>query len=143
MTGLARSIFDVLPGAWSLSRQIDDARFGAGDFSGTASFTAHGEDALLYREQGVLRLGAWRGPAWRQWLYSLEGDALLVRYPGTLAGLHVFKFADAAIARHTHQCGGDRYDAEFGVAPDGSLSLTYAVSGPAKDYRLRTLLRRA
>src|SRR5262245_23363089 len=124
-----------------LHREIDDARFGAGVFVGAATFTPHSDGRLLYEERGDLKIGGWRGPAWRNWIYALEGDALAVRYPGTLAELHLFRFARGKPARHTHICGADRYEAEL-VGADGSVSLLYSVSGPGKDYRLRTLLSR-
>lgn len=143
----SRSIFQALPGAWTLRRAIEDTRFGAGSFTGTADFSPQPDGALLYEELGELTLGAWRGPAWRRWIYALEGDALVVRYPGTLAELHSFVFAaepnGAVSARHVHLCGEDRYDARFERGADGSLHLAYAVTGPAKDYRLTTILTHA
>lgn len=138
----AQALFKVLPGVWRLRREIDDTRLGAGSFDGGATFTPRVDGALLYQEHGELQLGAWRGPAWRQWVYALEGEALAVRYPGTGAELHLFQF-DESLAHHEHICGADRYDAVFRRMPDGALSLSYAVSGPAKNYRLRTLLTRA
>ena len=153
---LARSIFAALPGAWSLRRDIEDARFGAGSFTGTAVFAPQSGETLLYEEQGELKLGAWRGPAWRRWIYALEGEALAIRYPGrypdSRAALHCFVFgrepngeagAHHIHARHIHCCGEDRYDARLELRSDGSLFLGYRVTGPAKDYRLTTILTRA
>ena len=146
MTGIARSIFEALPGPWTLSREIEDGRFGAGSFTGTATFDAQPDGALLYREEGELTLGAWRGPAWRRWVYALEEDVLVVRYPGTLAELHSFAFIansnGGASARHVHLCGADRYEARFEWRDDASFQLAYRVTGPAKDYRLNTFLTR-
>jgi hypothetical protein len=138
----AQSLFDALPGVWTLRREIEDERFGAGTFEGRATFATQPDGTLLYEEHGELRLGAWRGPAWRRWVYALEDDALVVRYPRTNAELHSFRFDDGS-AQHKHICGADRYDASFRCLPDGALKLSYAVTGPAKNYRLRTLLRRA
>ena len=140
----ARLVFDALPGAWTLTRDIEDARAGAGGFAGAAHFTAQADGALLYEEHGELTLGAWRGPAWRRWRYSLEGDALVIRYPDTNAELHSFRFAEDQngdlSSKHAHHCREDRYDAVFRRLPNGAIMLTYAVTGPAKDYRLSSAL---
>ena len=151
-TALARSIFRTLPGVWSLRRETEDARPGAGSLTGTVVFIAQPGGALRYEEQGYLTLGAWRGRAFRRWIYALEGDALSVRYPDTWAELHCFVFAAEPSgetgaqhihAQHIHICGEDRYDARLELRPDGSLLFAYQVTGPAKDYRLHTLLTRA
>jgi hypothetical protein len=140
-------IFRGLPGAWMVRREIDDARMGPGSFAGTAAFALHAKDALLYEERGELALGDWRGPASRRWIYALEADKLAVRYPSTLAELHLFRFVatpgGGASAQHTHVCGADRYDARFEYRPDGAIALRYEVFGPAKSYRLSTFLQRA
>ena len=82
----------------------------------------------------------------------MEGEALAIRYPGTRAELHCFGFgpepngetgARHIHARQVHCCGEDRYDARRELRSDGSLFLGYRVSGPAKKYRLNTLLTRA
>jgi hypothetical protein len=146
MTGFARSIFQALPGAWSLRRGIEDACFGVGSFSGTAVFDTRADGALHYQERGELTLGAWRGAAWRHWIYTLEGEALVIRYASTLAELHSFAFAaepnGGASARHVHFCGADRYEAHFRWRRDGSFQLAHRVTGPAKDYCLDSLLTR-
>lgn len=126
-----------------LHREIEDARLGAGTLDGGASFTPQPDGRLLYEERGDLQFSVWRGPAWRRWIYALEGNAVAIRYPETLAELHIFPFAVGKAARHTHVCGADRYHAELARGADGSLSLAYSVKGPAKDYQLRTLLMRA
>jgi hypothetical protein len=138
----AQTVFGALPGAWTLRREIDNARFGGGMFEGRATLTAQTDGALLYEEHGELRLGAWRGPAWRRWIYALEGDALVIRYPGTNAELHAFRFEEDGSAAHVHFCDPDRYSALLQRLPGGNISLSYDVTGPAKDYRLRTLLTR-
>lgn len=135
----AQTLFEALPGTWTLTREIEDACFGAGTFEGCATFVTQLDGTLLYEEHGEIQFGTWRGPAWRRWLYALEGDALIIRYPGTNAELHTFRF-DHGSAEHEHLCGADRYDASFQCLPDGALRLSYAVTGPAKNYRLRTLL---
>ena len=138
----AQTLFAALPGAWTLRREIDDARFGAGTFEGRAAFSSQPNGTLLYEEHGEHRLGAWRGPAWRQWAYALEGNTLVIRYPGTNAELHTFRFAEDGSAAHVHFCDPDRYSALLRRLPSGDVSLGYDVIGPAKDYRLRTLLTR-
>jgi hypothetical protein len=143
---LARLVFNSLPGAWTLRRDIEDERAGSGSFVGSAQFTAQVDGSLLYEEHGELTLGAWRGPAWRRWIYDCEGDALVIRYPEAHAELHRLVFEkgpDGSLsARHTHICGHDRYNAIFRRFPDGALSLAYQVTGPAKSYRLQTALTR-
>lgn len=136
----AQSLFDALPGIWTLRREIEDARFGAGTFGGRATFATQPDGTLHYEEHGELRLGAWRGPAWRRWVYALEGDTLMIRYPGTGVELHAFRLGEGGVATHVHVCNPDRYNAELKRLPGGEISLAYDVTGPAKDYRLRTML---
>jgi len=138
----AQSLFEALPGAWTLRREIEDTRFGAGTFEGRATFAPQPDGTLLYEEHGELQLGAWRGPAWRRWVYSLEGDALVIRYPGTGAELHAFRLNRDGAATHVHVCDPDRYSAALQRLSGGEISLAYNVTGPAKNYRLRTVLSR-
>ena len=146
MPSLARTVFDSLPGPWTLRRDIEDERAGSGSFVGSAQFTAQVDGSLLYEEHGELTLGAWRGTAWRRWIYDCEGDALVIRYPETRAELHRLVFEkdqDGSFsAQHTHLCGLDTYAATFHLTPRGPVLLTYRVTGPAKACRLRAAMTR-
>ena len=137
MTTPLDRLFGRLPGAWLIARSIDDDRLGAGRFDGRATFAPQAGGALLYEERGELRIGDWRGPAYRRWLYRRHADVLEVLYPDGGALLHRFDFAGAYSAMHTHLCGEDRYEAIFTLS-DTSFTIGYTVDGPAKRYRLRS-----
>src|SRR5574338_734438 len=137
---VARELFERLPGVWAISRSIVDDRLGDGGFAGEGVFVRRQNGALNYEERGTLRLGGWEGPAWRRWIYALQGDGLSIRYADTGSELHHFVF-EAAQAHHRHVCGNDTYAATFVVLSGGTFSLAYNVSGPAKSYRSETRFR--
>jgi len=140
MTATLRQFFARLPGAWTVTRTIDDSRLGTGRFTGQAVFAPNGDGALLYAENGELTLGDWKGPAYRRWLYTRQDNALCIYYPDGSVLLHRFPFAaDSAHAMHTHFCAADRYEAEIQLLGGGRYALNYAVYGPSKEYMVRTV----
>lgn len=65
-------------GAWILQRDIQPD---GAHLYGNAVFAAAGEDALAYRESGILTLaGGHEFSAYRQYLYRLSGDSIVVEF---------------------------------------------------------------
>ncbi len=143
MAASLQRLFASLPGAWSVARTIADERMGAGRFEGRALFKPQTETTLLYEETGELAIGAWRGPAYRQWLYVCSPTVLAIFYPDGESLLHRFEFATGqSRAEHTHLCGEDRYCAQLSLTGESEFALRYAVEGPSKRYTLHTAYAR-
>ncbi|HVV33856.1 MAG TPA: DUF6314 family protein [Vitreimonas sp.] len=142
MAASLHHLFDRLPGAWSVARTIADERIGAGRFEGQALFRPQTETSLLYKETGELVIGAWRGPAYRQWLYVSSSAALSIFYPDGKTLLHRFELGAGESAEHTHLCGEDRYAAQLSSTGESGFALSYRVDGPSKRYALHTAYTR-
>ena len=128
-------------GSWLVERAIDDHRAGQkGRFEGAATFSPEGE-AMRYREEGTLRLGA--GPALRasrenRWRW--RGGEVEVLFAD---GRPFHRFVPWGQGAGTdHPCGADLYRVRYDFAAWPSWSTEWAVGGPAKDYRMRTAYRR-
>ena len=133
-----------LLGRWELERAFEDDRAGGdGIFSGTATVAVPaGSGHARWDERGTVHVG------------TLDGDAerhlLLVDRPGSLVEV---LFADgrpyvdldlASGSWHAvHLCGDDRYEITTTVRTDDELEERWAVTGPSKAYRARTVLRRS
>ncbi|MDR0345522.1 MAG: DUF6314 family protein [Nocardiopsaceae bacterium] len=131
-------------GDWLVSRSLADHRTGIrGRFTGTASFAPvpGTPGRLCYREQGELRFGGHRGPAWREllWLAAPAGTAD-VRF----ADGRPFYLADLRAGRWQaeHHCGSDLYHVTYHVLGPGRLLERWRAHGPGKDYLSATTLVR-
>lgn len=142
MAASLHHLFDRLPGAWSVARTIADEQMGAGRFEGQALFKPQTETSLLYEETGELVIGAWRGPAYRQWLYVCSPTALDIFYPDAKTLLHHFELGAGDSAQHIHLCGEDRYAAQLSLTGEDAFALSYKVEGPSKRYALHTAYTR-
>jgi hypothetical protein len=126
-------------GSWVLSRTIDDRLSGRpGRFDGTATFTPN-ENGLRYHEEGLLTLAD--GPplrATRAYLWRPDGDAVAVLFAD---GRPFHRFTGTGQGTD-HPCGADLYRVLYDFSPWPAWSATWSVSGPAKDYVMRSLYRR-
>ena len=133
-----------LVGDWAVRRAIVDRRGMVwGRFRGEAAFGRAGPRAdagLRYRETGHLRYAA-AAPmaAERAYLWQAAGREVAVAY-GDGRPFHSFRLAGDR-AEAVHLCGADRYRVayEFGAWPEWSA--TWHVTGPRKDYVMRTRYR--
>ncbi len=126
-----------LQGAWALTRSIEDRRAGqAGRLDGTAVFAPQGE-GLIYREYGLLRLGAFEGPAKRVYRYGFSEPqrAEVAFEDGSL--FHSLELSEAGW-RVEHRCRHDLYRGLFRLAAPGAWEAVWLVTGPRKDHRLVT-----
>ena len=129
-------------GTWALSRRIDDRLAGqSGVFEGMARFTPDGPDAAIYDESGLLRLGdAPPMTAERRYLWQFGAETVIVRHAD---GRDFFRFTPGGRgAEIVHVCDPDTYRVihDFTVWP--RWQAIWTVTGPRKDYRLRSAWRR-
>ena len=129
-------------GVWLLSRRIDDRRADAkGQFEGRAVLSRDGA-GLTYDETGLLTFGA-AAPltATRRYLWRPDGGLVAVFFADGRP-FHSFDPADTAPEAH-HPCAPDTYRVRYDFARWPEWSADWQVSGPRKEYRMRSSYRRA
>ena len=129
-------------GHWALSRRIDDRLTGqSGVFEGMARFMADGDDAAIYDENGLLRLGdATPMTAERRYLWQFAGDCVRVRHAD---GRDFFTFTPwGRGAEVVHLCDADTYRVIHDFTAWPRWQAIWTVTGPRKDYRMRSAWRR-
>ena len=132
---------DYFLGTWHVERTIADALSDDnGFFEGTATFS-HGDDRVDFEEVGVMRLGAYRGPARRRlYYYQGPGDSIDVSF---VDGHHFVSLdLSSGVSRDVHLCERDRYDITTLVHSHDRFEESWRVSGPSKDYEAVTLFER-
>jgi hypothetical protein len=131
-----------LAGRWRIVRAIEDRRTGQrGRLDGLAVWAPDG-DGLAYREDGVLRLAGFEGPANRRYRYDFPAPARAeVRFE------HGAPFHDLDLTggawRAEHRCDPDLYEGQFRAEGPWAWEATWRVAGPRKDFTLVTRYRRA
>jgi len=137
-----------LQGRWRLTRTLEDRRAGQrGRFDGQAVFAPAGA-GLVYRERGVLRLGAFTGPGERVYRYGFPGPGRAPRgAPGRAPGRAEIAFEDGRPFHDldlsqgrwsvAHRCRDDLYRGSFEVEDHDRWTAVWHVSGPRKDQVLR------
>ncbi|WP_158944900.1 DUF6314 family protein [Granulicella sp. S190] len=134
-----RDVFDGLLGEWGFEREIP----GQGRMSGTASFTALEDGSVLYREAGELRLEDGQALQSRQsYLYERGDCGFAVRFHDTRELFQVVRFeveGEEMAGGAEHLCKDDRYVSAYRIYADGSFEIRHRVSGPKKDYAIRTV----
>ncbi len=126
-----------LQGVWELTRTREDRRAGQrGRLDGQAVFAPAGA-GLVYRERGMLRLGAFTGPAERVYRYGFARPqrAEVAFEDGSL--FHSLELSEAGW-RVEHRCRNDLYRGLFRLAAPGAWEAVWLVTGPRKDHRLVT-----
>ncbi|MCH8035883.1 MAG: hypothetical protein IIC53_02030 [Proteobacteria bacterium] len=128
-------LMDFLQGVWDLTRTLEDRRAGQrGRFDGRAVFAPAGA-GLAYRERGVLRLGAFTGPAERVYCYAVPTPA---RAEVAFEDGRPFHDLDLSQGRWSvvHRCRDDLYRGRFEVEGRDRWTAVWRVSGPRKDQVL-------
>ena len=131
-----------LLGPWRLARLIDDRRAGQrGGLRGRAVFAAEGA-GLRHGETGRLRLGIHTGPARQDYRYLFpRPDLAEARFADGRP------FHDLDLSRGhweaEHLCGDDLYRGTFHALGRDLLVVSWAVTGPRKDYAMVSRYRRA
>jgi hypothetical protein len=131
-----------LAGRWRIVRGIEDRRAAqTGRLDGLGFWTPEGT-GLLYREDGVLRLGDFRGRAGRAYRYEFPRPGRAeVRFPDG-RGFHPLDLSTGEW-RAGHRCGGDLYEGRFRAEGPLAWTVRWRVTGPRKDFVLVSRYRRA
>ena len=135
-------LMDFLRGVWRLTRTLEDRRAGQrGRLDGRAVFTPAGA-GLVYRERGVLRLGAFTGPAERVYRYRFPAPG---RAEVAFEDGRPFHDLDLSHGRWSvaHRCRDDLYRGSFEVEGRDRWTAVWRVLGPRKDLVLRGRYDRA
>lgn len=127
-----------LLGKWVLRRTVDDRRAGVtGAVTGTTTLTPTGPDEVRWDEAGTMRLGERSTPVSR--------TLLVRRGPDDRWTVH---FADGRVfhdwvwgRRVEHACAPDDYTGLL-TGDAERWSVRWEARGPAKDYRLDSVLER-
>lgn len=143
-------VFRFLEGRWSVRRHFEGSY--EGSFSGEAFLApvAGEESTYRYTEQGKLTDGEGKQfDAGQSYLYRLaEGKLrMLKRGEPEWVVMHDLEFREdgrLATATHSHLCGQDHYTATYRIDLDAETwEVAYDVTGPKKDYRIRSVYSRA
>ncbi len=124
-----------LRGDWRLTRTLEDRRADQrGRLDGQVVFAPAGA-GLVYRERGVLRLGAFTGPTERVYRYGFPAPG---RAEVAFEDGHPFHDLDLSHGRWSvaHRCRDDLYRGSFEVAGRDRWTVVWHVSGPRKDQVL-------
>lgn len=127
-----------LIGTWTFQRDLDDRHHGVhGRVAGEMIFTAE-DDRIRWHESGTL---SWRDahtPVTRT-LFVAEGtDGWIVTFQDGRF-FHDWRLGTPV----RHPCGADDYRGLIEIVPGDSLMITWAVTGPGKDYTTTTRVTRA
>jgi len=141
------TVFERLPGLWDLDRTIS----GGGTMLGKAEFSARTPGVLHYLETGELSLNSgYVGKVHREYFYCLEEDHIHVSFADAAPGERTFlRLRPGAAdlggdlqAHDTHYCGNDVYEASYSFESARRIVVAIQVTGPEKDYVIRTVLTR-
>ncbi|MDF1708077.1 MAG: DUF6314 family protein [Paracoccaceae bacterium] len=123
-------------GLWLLERQISDALGPDAVFNGTARFTP--DDAgLTLHEAGRLNLTGQGGfQAERRYLWRQEGTGIAVLFAD---GRDFHRFVPGETAEADHWCDPDTYKVRYDFGGWPVWQAEWRVTGPRKDYVMRSL----
>lgn len=124
-------------GEWCLDRRVEDHHgTQSGCLSGRARFSP-ATGGLRYEEEGVLELGSGAKLAARQaHLWHASPPEIVVRFPD---GRDFHRFNSESVASEgRHICGADLYLVRYDFADWPRWRVTWTVSGPRKDYTMRS-----
>ena len=122
-------------GPWNLKGSIEDWHAGQRRRLDGAAVFAPERQGLVYRERGVLRLGAFTGPAERVYHYSFPAPG---RADVAFGDGRPFHTLDLSYGRWTvaHRCRDDLFRGSFEVEGRDYWTVVWRVSGPCKDHVL-------
>lgn len=127
-------VFRWLEGVWTFSRVIQ----GSGKMKGTATFIKKTPSTLLYYETGLLKLNDGAAfESYRNYIYQWKNKKIAVLFEDGRF-FHELEFETDVDAKGHHECGMDLYRASYRFDGPYSFELQWAVTGPKKDYMIRT-----
>ena len=124
-----------LAGQWSLDRQIRHADGRENSFIGKAVFTRSGS-RLIQEESGLLRFDDKALEARQRLVWKQEGSSLRVQF----ADMRPFHEIPMGVAdpEAVHDCPPDRYHVAYDFAHWPIWRSVWTVTGPHKDYIMRS-----
>lgn len=142
LMSLTEVIFRGLEGQWEVERCIDNGA----RFKGEICFTKMDSNSLSCAERGTFSLGEGEDfLSHRNFIYRLADNKLKIIYDDPYRRgdiMHELDFStNDRTARHIHQCGDDFYDLSVAVQKE-TVTMEYIVTGPKKNYRMKSLLSR-
>lgn len=127
-------------GLWRLERQVTDALGPDARFAGTADFTPD-KSGLLMCESGVLELeGQGSFQAERRYLWQDQGAWIAVLFSDGRAFHSFDPQLDSPEA--DHWCDPDTYKVRYDFTCWPVWQVEWHVTGPRKDYVMRSVFRR-
>lgn len=152
-----------LPGTWTFERRVQDRRGADFTVAGTAEFTVLVDGRIRWHESGTMTLNGEDHPVHRtlflaplsgtgsdsfaasDWKVTFEDGRFFHPWPAEDAGAGQSgrdtgeKPTLASAKTVVHVCTPDLYRGEFlDVVPHEKWTLVWNVSGPRKDYTMRT-----
>lgn len=121
-------------GSWNLTRTVRDRRTGTVyTAAGTALFTQEVPQRIRWAEEGTLSWEGTRSPFTRMlFIVRGEGESWRVVFEDG-RDFHPWGQQDV-----THPCRADLYRGGVDAPRDEGWSITWDVTGPAKDYAMHT-----
>lgn len=143
----APHILDRLQGEWKFVREVP----GKATMTGRAHIVATSQDRARYDETANVRLADGKtltgsqSYRYRRLAAPSNGFEVLFADTGELFERLDFRAEpDGSLcADAEHLCGADRYVSRFILDAEDRLLVEHAVTGPAKNYVVRTVYRRA
>ncbi|MES2198600.1 MAG: DUF6314 family protein [Chlamydiota bacterium] len=142
------SIFDSLPGTWSIQRTIYSFQNELlGTFTGKALYKESSTHLLHYREEGLLHRDGCESCAFKDYYYSYK-EGIEIYFDFKLTRLFhkmEFELGDnfPFQARGVHHCGEDLYDMSYTFISKEEYRTTVSVKGPRKNYIINSALKKA
>jgi hypothetical protein len=139
-------VLDRLQGEWTFVREVP----GKATMTGRARIASTGEGRAQYNETARVRLAdgstltGSRSYVYRRLPAPANGFDVLFAETGELFERLDFRFSpDGSLrADAEHDCPPDRYVSHFTLDAEDRLAVEHTVTGPAKNYVVRTAYRR-
>lgn len=129
----------ALLGAWTLAREIDDRMTAEqSTVDGTSELSLEPDGRVRWSEQGTLRSGELVLPVSRLLFVEPRDDEWFVTFDDG-RDFHPWSPGGEVV----HPCAPDTYVGRVDILSDDHWRVEWAVSGPAKDYTMTSVLVRA
>ncbi|MBA4802653.1 MAG: hypothetical protein H2040_12405 [Euryhalocaulis sp.] len=130
-----------LTGRWRLDRTMRDHRAGqTGTMTGVLEIAPDGE-SHAWRERAELAMGAYRGPAWRDYRLGFVTPRRAAVYFDDGRPFHELDLSDG-FCRQRHDCPPDLYSGVFIAFGADRWQMRWRVRGPKKRLHIVTDLAR-
>ena len=150
---IAKKVFTMFHGAWSLNRTI----LGVGSMKGVAIFENLSQNIsshdILYKEDGMFHFdNGTKLNTHKEYIYSFENEQLGVYFVECKKRDKLFYLLDLnelnedhrtyLMATAIHHCNPDVYDVKYEIYDSDEFKIVCKVNGPMKDYVSQTYFKR-